>query len=1476
MAKLLEYTRFAEQEGTSRPDPFDDPYVGAALFTSDYRLLGAYRKRTAGERHSEPEAILEALKAFAGGAQTVRAIEQAYQDKIWLRTGQREVFEDHFRRAGEQMLQLAAAKGFIMLSSLEPCGLYEANPSCANILCACGVGRVLYASDDTNPKGRGRPILLAEGVKVDANVLPAQAVALNSRFFATVEICNDTYTDYSHRRLFSGPPCVTFVEKDDLFTTLIGPDERLVVKPVRPFLVEYAGPEHDIVSPFITPSELKAFEIDPVERDSTFFYGGGSLGELAKLLYRHVRTVGALPGRIVTPDNPFREPANDESDLADILSSRLKIHQNAFRKHHEVWRANRHLMLAAFRSELRDYVSALLKIAHPQDASADDSPYGFIFAAPEDLETRLLESARRLQGAGGHLARLTLIGNASSGARMAQLLRDVGRRGRAQALFDKTSIEVRLLPTPGAGDAQRATDILRQQVDALSDLAPEVLPPGNLGVDHTATRLEREIRSGRRDAKFFDPEYIDTLSRSLDWLERKHAGKISGRLAQTSPHYAESGVLRRLEQIASWNMRAQDWTEACTRLNAFRNAAPALRTHHADRAADVLQKLARALAAQTAAAPAWLDDVIWRWLACWFEVSSRVGPAAPPPELAARIRTSPFLLASAVQYALRSETPWTRAALALFLDPTDTCADAARAASITAARVLAHIGDAEPAWLETLSRLGDQSTLEVELESCEAALRSELLGLMVHCETSPDEALDRLPDGAATYLRSYVAMRALEGELGGDSTADENAPTGPGQKAWRDDHRQILLDVLSHLPRNWRAAVLRALATDADLGIRWATLHLTLNGGLVPGLFSQTSPAAYARIAYFRQEIATAVRAAGPHYWLEREILDAFLAVHEDAEPEQPRVEGMCFPSIAALDFRPLLFDESVARHPELQGRLERLRARVARVLLILPPITWPLDSGGDAVVEEGSPSLGLGQIAAMLAALGHYVEVLDAHRYQRSLVDVVQHAAHFDVVGLSTVFSTVESACALAALLARQSTPKKTRPCVVFGGHAATLSPGKLLASKVPFDFLVEGPGEGGLAAIVQAWRTGASPVAAGVLSTADLATQLRGAGGRRARAAQAYQSQWDEFPLVDRQVFRSPNGKTYEPALTRNGTSHEAHFTMSKGCDWKCTFCTEAILAGPREVRRGAERVLEEVAWVCGPDGARHAQFIDDNVFPPLAAPGLAAGEIRARRAWTGHFLAGLKRQREQHAGERDAFTWRGLLRLEDLIAYAGGDPRFLEDVAESGCVLLAFGVEHGNEDLRRKLKGGKGGATNAEIARWVERLRAVGVASKAYFIIGGPDDTEALAEQTLDLALSSGVDLAYFAIYKDFRSLSTESPSASQGDRRFRRFQFDLRNLPDPGDTTRWSAMFGEGLRQPPESYRDALQALDGLGFKFSNLFKYSDYHDDTDLARLYFDGQEQKEVYFRFLRRAYLEFYARRTWVESYRDLVSKGY
>ncbi|NJA88238.1 bifunctional diaminohydroxyphosphoribosylaminopyrimidine deaminase/5-amino-6-(5-phosphoribosylamino)uracil reductase RibD [Rhodocyclus tenuis] len=105
----------------------------------------------------------------------------------------RVVGEGWHERAGQphaEVFALAAAgeaaRGAEVYVTLEPCAHYGRTPPCAEALRAAGVGRVVVALDDPDPRvaGRGIALLRAAGIRVETGLLADEARELNIGFIS--------------------------------------------------------------------------------------------------------------------------------------------------------------------------------------------------------------------------------------------------------------------------------------------------------------------------------------------------------------------------------------------------------------------------------------------------------------------------------------------------------------------------------------------------------------------------------------------------------------------------------------------------------------------------------------------------------------------------------------------------------------------------------------------------------------------------------------------------------------------------------------------------------------------------------------------------------------------------------------------------------------------------------------------------------------------------------------------------------------------------------------------------------------------------------------------------------------------------------------------------------------------------------------------------------------------------------------------
>ncbi len=818
----------------------------------------------------------------------------------------------------------------------------------------------------------------------------------------------------------------------------------------------------------------------------------------------------------------------------------------------------------------------------------------------------------------------------------------------------------------------------------------------------------------------------------------------------------------------------------------------------------------------------------------------------------------------------------------------------------TIAKRMARLESRYPTITELFPTLADDAAFQEERKRCQR--------IMQHAHDIA-HAIEKDPSLAATSLARMTLAKETSRQVADQAVAffslyHPNA--GKVKDHWRADKRVFAALATASLSTAAVIEALRHMAHDEDESIRWASLHLAFSLVLRRRLEAAVAAGSLPLIAPLNVVLGdivdTAVATDAGHPWLHREFLRHYLEERSNPNDESgpAPLTVLDFP-VARWSIGPVVGEDAPrlrgAMHPEVtDARTETLQA-VKRILLVLPPIE--VEGTASGASPTSTPALGLGLLASHLAAQGHDVQVADCHRFPELRAEVLRLAPTFDVIGFNTVFSTIRSTMKMMVDI-RKRTQIAT---LVVGGPAAKLDVWRFSAvhtedAQESWDFAISANAVENLSTLVASLKeAGPWPSAPGIVPnkqswnvigrglTPDSVAPIR--LPVRAAVPEPTSLAWSHV-VLDRRIYRFA-GKQYEPGHTRSLSQSivEAHVVMSQGCDWDCVFCTERRTRSGGEQRREVAHVLNEIRTLAKRHRQIRIQFVDDNLLPQLAAE---TKQVPVRQtealAWAHEFVEGLARLNQDLDG---SFGWRGIFRVEDFFAYEahsapGG---FIEQLRRSGCRMLAFGVEHANEEQRKRNKAAVKVVGNDRIKDLFKRLRAANIFTKAYFMLGGSWESPESARQTIDFAIESGASLAYFALYKDFARatslLSKEQDAKDERAQGFIRYGQLLLNWDNAFASAQEGAqhtVLSGGMLSEQITHDElaCYRELAELGFRFNDLVKYNDFHDEgADGGRLLravtWDSPTE---YFKTVEQAYRRFYLRPAFVQDYASLLSQGY
>ncbi len=397
---------------------------------------------------------------------------------------------------------------------------------------------------------------------------------------------------------------------------------------------------------------------------------------------------------------------------------------------------------------------------------------------------------------------------------------------------------------------------------------------------------------------------------------------------------------------------------------------------------------------------------------------------------------------------------------------------------------------------------------------------------------------------------------------------------------------------------------------------------------------------------------------------------------------------------------------------------------------------------------EEAYP-LALASIAPGVLALGHSVEGLDVGRVGLEGLRTRLLRGDVEVVGLS-VWSPGTVGARRVVREVREVAP---RVRIVTGGPHSSLRP-----DEVDADAVVIGEGELTFAELVRAWASGTSVDGLPGVWTPGLSGELK----PRAPASLG------ELPLPDRSVFQvSDYHRDHRPVGRRY-----ASVVTSRGCQYRCDFCSAPALWGQRHRFRPPEQIREEWAGLRqghGVDGL----LIEDDLFT----------QRRSRVAALCETLI------EHPVG----VTWELLngIRPETV------DAPLLALMARAGCTRIAFSIESASPSQLARMGRGENLRRVRDVVRYA---RESGIGTTGYFMLGLPDEMVADRRETFEFARSLDLDMAHFSVASAWPGSAWEQVPLSHVPSR-ERSRYDAAWYLHPARALRAARLLGVGPTELP---------------------------------------------------------------------------
>jgi len=394
------------------------------------------------------------------------------------------------------------------------------------------------------------------------------------------------------------------------------------------------------------------------------------------------------------------------------------------------------------------------------------------------------------------------------------------------------------------------------------------------------------------------------------------------------------------------------------------------------------------------------------------------------------------------------------------------------------------------------------------------------------------------------------------------------------------------------------------------------------------------------------------------------------------------------------------------------------------RVLLVNPRSKLPID-------VRTQPSLGLAYIGAVSRQRGDEPRVYDADVETTPLADVVR-AWQPHVVGITANTTQIKAAWRAAQEV---KSVDATIPVVLGGPHPSVLPAESVARPEV--DIVVRGEGEETWRELCDVLQEAEERRSGGVEEQAaicDLQSAICRVPGISFQAPDGSIvhnpdrppiKDLDTLPFADYSLFRMSEYTNLQPTLDTVDGSKSFSIMTSRGCPYRCSYCSQSIY--PQRYRvRSPEHVVAEWRHLVRDLGAQEIGVLDDSF------------NIQRRRV---HEICDLL-----IAEGLNHVPWIMINGIRANLA----DRELLAHMKAAGCKRTAFGVESGNQAILDSINKH---LTLDQIRAAFRAAKDVGLETIGFFIIGLPGETEETMEETIRFAIELDPLVANFSMLTPF---------------------------------------------------------------------------------------------------------------------------